>query len=127
MVRLIDADGTLGLRGADRVIGKEDSTHNQTKSLDVVLGSEEIVLIIDDSPAVTQRHAPRRPRHLLPPPLPPPLTLHARPGVAARHAATSRSPGCNPMHPRCGRGTASSCSCRAATTSSPRAHGATTP
>jgi len=56
MVRLIDADGTLGLRGADRVIGKEDSTHNQTKSLDVVLGSEEIVLIIDDSPAVWPRH-----------------------------------------------------------------------
>ena len=99
-MRLIDADGTLGLRGADRVIGKEDSTHNQTKSLDVVLGSEEIVLIIDDSPAVTQRHAPRRPRHLLPPPLPPPLTLHARPGVAARQAATSRSPGCNPTQPR---------------------------
>jgi len=52
MVRLIDADGSLGLRGADRVIGKEDSTHTQTKSLDVVLGSEEIVLIVDDSPAV---------------------------------------------------------------------------
>ena len=56
MVRLIDADGSLGLRGADRVIGKEDSTHTQTKSLDVVLGSEEIVLIVDDSPAVWPRH-----------------------------------------------------------------------
>ena len=75
MVRLIDADGSLGLRGADRVIGKEDSTHNQTKSLDVVLGSEEIVLIIDDSPAVTQRHAPSRATPPPPPP-PPPRPFH---------------------------------------------------
>jgi hypothetical protein len=105
MVRLIDADGSLGLRGADRVIGKEDSTHNQTKSLDVVLGSEEIVLIIDDSPAVTQRHAPSpatpTPHPPAPPPPPPPpatstnLTRSIR--RAVRQAATPRTPGCNPM------------------------------
>ena len=52
MVRLIDHDGALGLAGSDRVIGKEDGMHARHKSLDVVLGSEETIVIVDDSKIV---------------------------------------------------------------------------
>eukprot|EP00965_Chrysotila_dentata_P094587 3127440-Pleurochrysis_carterae.AAC.1 len=42
MVKLLDPDGRLGLRGTDRVIGKEDSTAKHLKSLDVVIGKETV-------------------------------------------------------------------------------------
>jgi len=41
VVELLDADGSLGLRGKDRVIASEDSTSRRLKGLDVVLGAEE--------------------------------------------------------------------------------------
>ena len=57
MVGLLDPTGELGLRAdptadSDRVIGKEDSTAEHTKDLDVILGSERTTIIVDDSPAV---------------------------------------------------------------------------
>ena len=56
MASLIDPLGTYGLM-QDRVIAKEDSTWSTIKSLDVVLGSEETVVIVDDTLAVWQRYA----------------------------------------------------------------------
>jgi len=52
MVTLLDPHGELGLKDADRVIGREDSTAGYMKGLDVVLGSDRTILILDDSPAV---------------------------------------------------------------------------
>ena len=49
MVSLLDPEGELGLAGADRVIAKEDSTATHVKDLDVVLGPEQMALIVDDS------------------------------------------------------------------------------
>ena len=57
MAALIDPLGTYGLMQKDRVIAKEDSTCSSIKSLDVVLGSEETVVIVDDTLAVWQRYA----------------------------------------------------------------------
>jgi TFIIF-interacting CTD phosphatase-like protein len=57
MVGLLDPSGEFGLKGADRVIGKEDSTATHTKDLDVILGSERTTLVIDDSAAVWPQHA----------------------------------------------------------------------
>lgn len=57
MVPMLDPDGSLGLLHADRVIAKEDSTAAQTKSLDVLLGSERTAIILDDSPAVWPQQA----------------------------------------------------------------------
>jgi len=59
MVKLLDPDGSLGLNGTDRVIAKEDSTMRHMKNLDVVIGSEDTTLIIDDTVAVWPHHAGR--------------------------------------------------------------------
>ena len=57
MVRLLDPDGSLGLHGRDRVIGKEDATDAHTKALDVILDSDAMTLITDDSPGVWPQQA----------------------------------------------------------------------
>jgi TFIIF-interacting CTD phosphatase-like protein len=49
MARLLDPTGRLF---GERVISQQDSTSRKTKDLDVVLGAESAVLIIDDTEAV---------------------------------------------------------------------------
>jgi hypothetical protein len=50
MARLLDPTGRLF---GERVISQQDSTSRKTKDLDVVLGAESAVLIIDDTEAVS--------------------------------------------------------------------------
>ena len=54
MVKLLDPDGSLF---GHHVISRSDSTNNSVKDLDVLIGSERSVLILDDSPRVWHRHA----------------------------------------------------------------------
>lgn len=49
MAKLLDPTGRLF---GERVISQQDSTSRKTKDLDVVLGAESAVLIIDDTEAV---------------------------------------------------------------------------
>jgi RNA polymerase II C-terminal domain phosphatase-like 3/4 len=53
MVKLLDPDRTFF---GDHVVSKNDSTSNSVKDLDVLIGSEKTVLILDDSPKVWRRH-----------------------------------------------------------------------
>lgn len=53
MVRLLDPDKSFF---GDHVVSKNDSTSNSVKDLDVLIGSEKSVLILDDSPKVWHRH-----------------------------------------------------------------------
>ena len=78
MVGLLDPTGELGLRASDRVIGKEDSTAEHTKDLDVILGSERTTIIVDDSPAVWPQFAAQ---------LLVPRRYHYFPSSAARDAS----------------------------------------
>ena len=54
MAKLLDRDGSL-FHG--RVISKRDSTERRTKDLDIVLGADSAVLIMDDSITVWPKHA----------------------------------------------------------------------
>ena len=78
MVKLLDPDGSLGLLNADRVISKEDGIASNKKSLDVMLGSEQTTIILDDSPAVW----PQRTAQLLVP-----RRYHFFPSSAARDSS----------------------------------------
>lgn len=51
MARLLDPSGRLF---GERVISQQDSTSRKTKDLDVVLGADSAVLIIDDTEAVSR-------------------------------------------------------------------------
>jgi RNA polymerase II C-terminal domain phosphatase-like 3/4 len=55
MARLLDPEGSLLRPG--RLIAAQDCTQSGLKDLDVVLGSAEAVLILDDTPGVWRRHA----------------------------------------------------------------------
>ncbi len=53
MVKLLDPDGSFF---GDHVVSKNDSTSRSVKDLDVLIGSEKSVLILDDSPHVWHKH-----------------------------------------------------------------------
>jgi len=53
MVKLLDPDKSFF---GDHIVSKNDSTSNSVKDLDVLIGTEKSVLILDDSPKVWHRH-----------------------------------------------------------------------
>lgn len=53
MVKLLDPTGTFF---GDHIVSKNDSISNSVKDLDVLIGSEKSVLILDDSPKVWHKH-----------------------------------------------------------------------
>lgn len=53
VVTMLDPDGT---RFSSRVISAQDASEESSKSLDIVVGKEEGVLIVDDSPNVWRNH-----------------------------------------------------------------------